>query len=244
MARVATGRPKPLRRTVTAGAVAEPPPRRRGRPARLSRPIILTTALELVDAEGSEALTMRRLGAELGVEAMSLYRHVANKRALLDGIAEQMMAEVDLGHGQAGDWADTARRLLIGVRAVALAHPAAFELVGMRALNTQVAVRPIERLLADLRASGFSSERAVAVFRLLGSYIRGYAMSEIVGFTLTDRADDPSRLSAHDLPADQFPTISELAPALACDPTEAQFRAGIETIIEVVRLETAALESR
>lgn len=155
MPRAAPARPKPRGRTVTTSAVADPPPRRRGRPARLSRPIILATALELVDLEGGEALTMRRLGAELGVEAMSLYRHVANKRALVDGVAEQMMAEVDLGRGRSGDWADTARRLLIGIRAVARAHPAAFELVGMRALNTHVAVRPVERLLADLRAGGF-----------------------------------------------------------------------------------------
>jgi AcrR family transcriptional regulator len=245
MPRVAAARPQPLRRTaataaVGAAAVAELAPRRRGRPARLSRPVILATALELVDLDGAEALTMRRLGAELGVEAMSLYRHVATKRALLDGVAEQMMAEVDLGRGQSGDWADTARRLLIGIRAVARAHPAAFELVGMRALNTQVAVRPIERLLADLRAGGFSPDRAVAIFRLLGSYVRGYATSEIVGFTLTGRGDDPSRLSARSLPADEFPTIRDLARDLSRDPTEAQFRAGIETIITGLQIEAAA----
>jgi AcrR family transcriptional regulator len=225
-------------------ATVEVPARRRGRPPRLSRPAILAKALELVDEEGADALTMRRLGAELGVEAMSLYRHVANKRALLDGVAEQLMSEVDLRPTDRGDWAGTARHLLVGIRAVAQAHPAAFELVGMRALNTQAAVRPIERLLADLRAGGFPPERAIAIYRLLASFVRGYAMGEIVGFTLIARADDPSRLSPVDLPADEFPTIRSLGRGLARDPSEAQFRDNVETILDGLRLELEATRRR
>ncbi|HEU0316002.1 MAG TPA: TetR/AcrR family transcriptional regulator C-terminal domain-containing protein [Solirubrobacteraceae bacterium] len=213
-------------------AVAAEEPRRRGRPARLSRPAILATALRLIDNEGADALTMRRLGGELGVEAMSLYRHVASKRALLDGVAEQMMAEVvSYREAQGDDWVERARSLVIGIGAVARRHPEAFELVGMRALNTEVAIRPIEALLAALRAGGFSPDRAVTVYRHLSAYARGYAMSEIVGFTLNPTRADPTALTAGALPADEFPTIHEVAGWLAREPTTDEFVAGLDTII-------------
>ncbi|MGI8803865.1 MAG: TetR/AcrR family transcriptional regulator C-terminal domain-containing protein [Solirubrobacteraceae bacterium] len=215
-------------------------PRRRGRPARLSRPAILDKALELIDSKGPEALTMRRLGAELGVEAMSLYRHVANKRALLDGIAERLMDEVGTRRGEyGGDWEASALSLGLAVRAVAQAHPGAFELVGARALNTFDALRPIESLLTDLRAGGFAPDRAVAAHRLLASYIRGFALVEMAGFTLS-ASSDPGRLTPATLPAEEFPTIRELAGELVSAPTDDEFRAGIATIIAGLRRELEA----
>ncbi|MEA2298402.1 MAG: hypothetical protein QOF77_1338 [Solirubrobacteraceae bacterium] len=233
-----TLQPQRSRRTSVAAA---DPPRRRGRPPRLSRAAILDQALKLVDAEGAEALTMRRLGAELGVEAMSLYRHVSNKSALLDGIAECMMAEVGDCRRDEGGWLETARSLSVGYCAVARAHPAAFELVGLRALTTTDALRPVEALLADLRAAGFPPHRAVAVYRLLASYGRGFALMEIAGLSLPAVAVDPSRLTRDDLPADEFPAIHELSGELSCGPTDAQFRAGLETILAGLRQELETL---
>lgn len=229
--------PRALRRSsVRVVAAAEAgPPRRRGRPPRLSRQAILEKALELIDDEGAQALTMRRLGGELGVEAMSLYRHVSSKDALLDGIAEQLMIEVGAcREDPAGDWARSARSLVIAYRAVARAHPAAFELVGLRALNTVDALRPVEALLTDLRAGGFGPSRAVAVYRLLASYGRGFALMEIAGFTFNAGR---SRLTKAELPAKEFPTIRALARDLAHEPTDAQFRAGLDTILEGLRRE-------
>jgi AcrR family transcriptional regulator len=231
------------RRTPSKGSTAVgviDAPRRRGRPARLSRAAILEQALRLVDDEGAEALTMRRLGSELGVEAMSLYRHVENKRALIDGIAERLMAEVDSHIRQGGGWVEAARSMSIGIRRVARAHPAAFELVGMRAMNTHNALRPIEALLADLRAGGFAPGRAVAAYRLISSYSRGFALAEITGFTLATNPRDPARLTSEQLPADEFPTIHELARPLSHQPTNAHFLAGLETIIDGLRRELEA----
>ena len=169
-------------------------PRRRGRPPRLSRTAILRAALELIDAEGAAALTMRRLGAEMGVEAMSLYRHVSSKDALLDGIAEQLMAEHEVGP-EDHDWERSAYRFSLQIRKIARAHPAAFELVGLRALNTAEAMRPVEALLAALREGGFPPDRAVAAFRLLSGYSRGFALSEIAGFTLAAGTSGNRRLT-------------------------------------------------
>ena len=215
-------------------------PRKRGRPPRLSRPAIFQAALRLIDAEGAGALTMRRLGAEMGVEAMSLYRHVSSKDALLDGIGGALLAELELGSA-GGDWPVTAKRLMCELRSVARAHPAAFELVGMRALNTVEAMRPVETMLAALRAGGFPPDRAVAAFRLLSGYLRGFALSEIAGFTLTGGRQG---LTEKDLPADQFPAIHSLSDELRRDPTDDDFEAGIETIIAGLRIELDGIASR
>jgi len=229
----------PLVETVTAlvEPAAVPTPRKRGRPPRLSRPAIFKAALDLIDAEGAGALTMRRLGAEMGVEAMSLYRHVSSKDALLDGIGGQLLSELEMGPDD-GDWAVTAQRLTFGLRAVARAHPAAFELVGMRALNTVEAMRPVEIMLAALRDGGFPPDRAVTAFRLLSGYLRGFALSEIAGFTLTSGRRG---LTEQDLPADEFPAIHSLAGELGRDPTDADFNAGIATIIAGLRMELAEI---
>jgi AcrR family transcriptional regulator len=229
-----TRAPKKRRPTTIA---ADGVPRRRGRPPRLSRPAILAKALELIDREGAEALTMRRLGSELGVEAMSLYRHVSSKQALLDGVAEQLIAEIDDCRENRGNgWAASALSLALAVRAVAQAHPAAFALVGARRLNTRGALRPIEALLAELRAAGFSPGRAVTIQRMMSAYIRGFALVEIAAFTLSG-GSDPSRLSPNRLPADEFPTMRELADELEAAPTDDQFRAGFEAMLAGLRLE-------
>src|SRR5579859_2856148 len=90
-------------------AAGGPAPRRpRGRPPKLSTAAIVAAAIGLLDRDGADALTMRRLGAELGVEAMSLYRHVAGRRALLDAIADGLAAEIE-PHDGSGDWADALR---------------------------------------------------------------------------------------------------------------------------------------
>ena len=216
---------------------------RRGRPARLTREGILTKAIELLDAEGIEALTMRRLGAELGVEAMSLYRHITSKDVLLDGIAGQLMAEVnDHRRDFGGDWVEAARVLSIGFRAVALAHPAAFGLIGLRALNERETPHPIEVLLAEFRAAGFAPDRAVAAYRVLASYVRGFVLIEIAGFTVATDLDrsDALESSAPSARTAANPTIAELAGELAQGPTEAQFRAGLETILTGLRHEIEA----
>jgi AcrR family transcriptional regulator len=220
--------------------LADPPRRRRGRPPRLSRPAIFRAALRLIDAEGSAALTMRRLGSELGVEAMSLYRHISSKDALLDGIAEALMAEHEIVPDD-DDWAGAALHFSSQIRAIARAHPAAFELVGLRALNTVDAMRPVEALLAALRAGGFPPERAVAAFRLLSGYSRGFSLSEIAGFTLANASDG---LTGDERPVEEFPAIHALAKEFAHDPSDADFHAGVETILAGLRLELAALPAK
>ncbi|MGH3032013.1 MAG: TetR/AcrR family transcriptional regulator, partial [Gaiellaceae bacterium] len=117
---------------------------------RLTRRRVLEAALRLVDREGAAALSMRRLGRELDVEAMSLYNHVSGRDEVLDGLSEVMVARIGVA-GDSGGWAEALGRFMRGIRAVALAHPAAFQLVGMRPLNTREALPQIEAVLGAMR---------------------------------------------------------------------------------------------
>ena len=209
------------------GAPERAPVRRRGRPRKLSREAIVTAALALLDREGAEALTMRRLGAELGVEAMSLYRHLASRAELLDGVAARLAAEIEPQERPA-DWADALRGFAGEVRALARRHPAAFTLVGIRVLGGPSALAPLEDVLASLRTGGFTPARAIAAYRLVIAYARGYALSEIAGFAVEAG------------PPDGQPVIRSLSRRLASEPTEVGFRAGLETIIGGLRVERAA----
>jgi AcrR family transcriptional regulator len=202
--------------------------RRRGRPSKLSRQAILAAAVALIDRDGPEALTMRSLAGALGVEAMSLYRHVDSKEALLDGVAEQLMSEIE-PRGVSSDWTEGVRGFASSVRGLAHKHPRAFALVALRALDSASALQPVEDLLASLRAGGFTPARAVAAYRLVATYTRGYALSEIAGFAL-----DEAALGADSL-GGRFPTIRALRGQLASEPSRGSFRAGLDLIINGLR---------
>jgi TetR/AcrR family transcriptional regulator, tetracycline repressor protein len=202
-------------------------PRGRGRPAKLSRDSILSAALALLDREGADALTMRRLAAQLGVEAMSLYRHVADRAALLEGLADQLAAEI-APRDRAGDWADALRGFAGDLRAIARRHPAAFALVGARTLTTPSMLGPIEDVLTGLRRGGFTPARAIFAYRLVASYARGYALAEITGFAIEVRAEE------------RFPVVRSLSRRIASEPSESNFRAGLETILGGLRAEREA----
>ena len=111
----------------------------------LTRARILTAALRLVDREGLEALSMRRLGQALGVEAMSLYNHVPNKAAVLDGLVELLLGELEIPGPEAGDWWERIRRIAHSYRRSAHAHPHAFPLAVTRPYNTPATLRQLER---------------------------------------------------------------------------------------------------
>lgn len=203
------------------------PSRGRGRPAKLSREAILSAALALLDREGADALTMRRVAGQLGVEAMSLYRHVADRAALLEGLADRLAAEIEPRDGT-GDWADALRGFAGDLRAIARRHPAAFALVGAQTLTAPSMLGPIEDVLAGLRRGGFTPARAIFAYRLVATYARGYALAEITGFALDVRPEEP------------FPVIRSLSRRIASEPSEANFRAGLETILGGLRAEREA----
>ena len=196
----------------------------------LTRTRIFEAALALVDREGAGALTMRRLGSELGVAAMSLYNHVASREDLLDGLSEVMVARIDRAPA-AAEPLDAVRRFTHGIRAVALAHSEVFRLVGMRPLHTEAAFLPVEAALAALRALGLPDDEAVQAYRALVSYARGFALAEIAGFTLEEPADPPPATPPRELDPERFPHIAALAPHLAHPDRDAAFAFGMEALL-------------
>ncbi|HEY8723533.1 MAG TPA: TetR/AcrR family transcriptional regulator C-terminal domain-containing protein [Gaiellaceae bacterium] len=208
-------------------------PRARARP-RLNRRTVLDAALALVDREGAKALSMRRLGQELGVEAMSLYTYLANRDELLDGLSE-IMVEALPQNPAVADWRDGIRAFAHGIRATAEKHPQAFRLVGMRPLKTTSALNPVEMLLSTLRRSGFNPLQAVSAYRLVAAYARGFALAEIEGFTL----DHDSNTS----PETRTAIAEARATPDALDHNSA-FTSGLETIVTGLAAQIASHESR
>jgi AcrR family transcriptional regulator len=207
---------------------------------RLSRQRVLEAALRIVDSEGLAALTMRRLGRELGVEAMSLYRHVPNKDALLDGIVELIVLEIDVPDSLDGDWQEAARRVVRSYRQAAHSHPNAFPLVTMRPLNTPEALRRLDANFEILRQAGFDEPTAIIAFRTLASYTRGFALEEVTGRAVgAQPVGTDDRLDPRSLPADEFPRISELAPRLVAADRDAEFERGVDLILTGLEAELA-----
>ncbi len=204
---------------------------------RLSRRRILAAAVGLVDREGLDGLTMRRLGRELGVEAMALYHYFPSKEALLDGIVETVVGEMKREDDGEGDWDERLRGALRSYRRLAHAHPHVFPLVGRRAVRRPEALQPVEMALDTLRRAGFGPERALRAFRTLSSYAFGYALSEISGFALEPDPEDESRFDVRAVDATRFPRMREVAPhVVACDH-DAEFEAGMNFILAGLRVE-------
>ena len=193
----------------------------------LDRRIILEAAVRFVDDEGLEALSMRKLGAELGVEAMSLYNHVPNKGALLDGMVEVLLGELEVPPEGEG-WEGRVRGAYRAFRRLAHEHPNVFPLLVVRPPDTMDGVWLVEEFLKTLRGAGFDPETALYAFRALSSYASGYAMSEIRGFAMEPAGN---RLGAATLPLDRFPHIHELDDRLKIVDHDAEFEFGLDLII-------------
>jgi len=152
----------------------QPRPRsRRRRP--LSRDRVLRAAIELADARGIESLTMRKLGEELGVEAMSLYNHVANKDDIVDGIVDLVFSEIDLPASGA-DWKTAMRQRAISLRDVLLRHRWAIGLMESRRKPGPANLRHHDAVIGSLRSAGLDMTTTAHAYSLLDSYIYGFAL--------------------------------------------------------------------
>jgi AcrR family transcriptional regulator len=138
---------------------------------------VLRAAVALADREGTSALTMRRLGDALGVEAMSLYNHVANKADLLDGMVDLVFAEIELPSTD-GDWRAAMRRRAVSTREALNRHRWAIGLMEGRSSHGPANLSLHNAVLGCLRAAGFSLEMTVHAYSVQDSYIYGFALQE------------------------------------------------------------------
>jgi AcrR family transcriptional regulator len=190
--------------------MTDPGTETRTRP-RLSRDRVLRAATGLADAGGIESLTMRRLGEELGVEAMSLYRHVANKVDLLDGMIDGVFAEIDLPSGRT-DWRTAMRQRAISVRAVMSRHPWATGLMESRTTPGPATLRHHDAVIGTLRGAGFSIALAAHAFSALDSYIYGFALQEAsLPFDTAEETTELAQAILARMSPDAYPHLTEMA---------------------------------
>jgi AcrR family transcriptional regulator len=181
----------------------------KGRPARLSRDRVLRAAIALADSGGIESLTMRKLGVELGVEAMSLYNHVANKSDLLDGMIDIVFTEIELPAD--GDWRTGLRRRAVSAREVLARHRWATTLMESRTTPGPATLRHHDAVIGALRGAGFSIELAAHAYSLLDSYVYGFAVQE--SNLPFDTPEDTAQLAESIMgrfASGQYPHLTEL----------------------------------
>jgi AcrR family transcriptional regulator len=150
----------------------------RSRRAPLTRERVLAAALRLADAGGIEGLSMRKLGQALGVEAMALYYHFANKERVLDGIVDLVFSEIDVPVAGA-DWRTAMRQRAISLRDALLRHRWAIGLMESRTNPGPANLRHHDAVIGNLRAAGFEMAMVATAYSLLDSYIYGYAMTKM-----------------------------------------------------------------
>lgn len=148
-----------------------------GRPAKLHRDEIVAAAVELADASGLDAITMRSVARRLGAEAMSLYRHLENKDDLLDGMVDVVHAEIELPDPDE-DWIPAMRARAISTRQALLRHPWAIAMMESRVKPGTANLRHHDAVLAVLLHAGMTSAGATRIYNLLDSYIYGFAIQE------------------------------------------------------------------
>lgn len=139
----------------------------------LTKERIFQAAVDLADRDGLGALTMRRLGAELGVEAMSLYNHVPNKEDVLDGMVDLVVGEIDLA-SDGGDWKAAARSRILSARQVMLRHRWASGVIVSRRQPGPVMLKYMDSMGGIMRAGGFSVDLMHHAFHALGSRVLGF----------------------------------------------------------------------
>jgi AcrR family transcriptional regulator len=201
----------------------------------LTRERVLRAALALADAGGIESLTMRKLGQELGVEAMSLYNHVENKDDIVDGITELVLAEIEVPSG-GRDWKSEIRRTAISSHDVFLRHRWACSLMMSRPKASTPRMLWMEAVLRTLREAGFSADMTHHAYHALDSHITGFTLWQVnMPFETKAELLDLAQGFLQQIPADAYPYIIEhaeqhLAPESPDGATEFEF--GLELILD------------
>ena len=216
----------------------------------LSQERIVSAALAYIDEFGLPGLSMRRLGAVLGVEAMSLYRYVSGREALLDAIADAMTNSLadddDVVEQPTDGWQDFLQRLAHGVRRMALAHPKAFPLVASRPAEAPWLRPPlrslhwVEAFLRGLMGEGFSSDASVRAYRAFTSFLLGHLLLEVATLGADLGPLDVLEEEGADEDAPRHPTVRGLRDALAEDHAAEEFEESLEDLlnrIDLIRME-------
>jgi AcrR family transcriptional regulator len=205
--------------------------------ARLTRQRVLETAVSVADTDGLDGLTMRRLGEELGVEAMSLYRHVANKGDLLNGMVDAVFAEVELP-SHTDDWKTALRQRSASLRDMLKRHPWANGLMDSAATPGAATLRHHDRVLGTFRNAGFSIPMTAHALAVLDSYVYGFAKQDrALPFDTEDEAAAMGQVFLGHLPANDYPYLHEFTARHVLQPGYSfgkEFEPGLDLVLDAL----------
>jgi AcrR family transcriptional regulator len=202
----------------------------------LTREAVLRAAVALGDESGVAALTMRKLAERLGVEAMSIYHHLPNKDAILDGMVDAVFGEIELPSYD-GDWRSAMRGRAISAREALVRHPWAIGLMDSRTNPGLETLRHHDAVIGCLRAGGFTIAGAAHAFSVLDSYIYGFAVQETsMPFEATGGdLDELAEAILEQMPRDLFPHLTEMIVDHALKPGYAyaeEFTIGLDLVLD------------
>ena len=207
------------------------------RRAALTRERILQAAISLADRDGIESLSMRKLGDELQVEAMSLYNHVRNKVDMLDGMVDVVFSEIELPSNGV-DWRTAMRKRAVSARQALLRHPWAIGLMESRATPGPATLRHHDAVLASLRTAGFSVDLAAHAYSILDGYIYGFTLTELtLPFRNSEVAEVAESIMEGFRPG-EYPYLAEMAVDRAMKPGYNygdEFEYGLDLILDGIQ---------
>jgi AcrR family transcriptional regulator len=217
--------------------------RRASARAPLTRERVIRTAMAVADEKGAAALTMRAIAEPLGVEAMSLYHHVAGREDILDGMVDAVFGEIGLPPRDT-DWKSALRHRADSARAVLLRHPWAVGLMDSRSQPGPATLRHHDAVIGTLRAGGFSVPMAAHAVSLIDSYLYGFVLQELsLPFRGAAELDEVAGAILRDMPADTYPHLTELATEHVLKPGydyADEFTFGLTLILDALHPDEAA----
>jgi AcrR family transcriptional regulator len=191
--------------------------------------------MDLADRGGIDSLSMRNLGQEVGVEAMSLYNHVRNKEDILNGIVDVVFSEIDVPSGPT-DWVAAMRQRAVSARQALLRHPWAIGLMESRAQPGPATLKHHDAVLRSLRTAGFSVEMAAHAYSVLDSYIYGFTLNELsLPFDNPEQIAEVAGNIFRESPMNEYPHLAEMAIDRAMKPGYDygnEFEFGLELILD------------
>ncbi|WP_254716430.1 TetR/AcrR family transcriptional regulator [Actinomadura sp. WMMB 499] len=208
---------------------------RRGHRPALTRERIVEAAVRVADAGGATAVSMRNVGRELGVEAMSLYHHIANKDALLDALVDRIFADIELPERDR-PWRAAMRDRAASARAVLARHPWALSLVDSRPTPGPALLRHHDAVLGSLRRGGFPVALAAHAFSVIDAYVYGFVLTESsLPFQSEGEVADVAGGILAAMPGDAYPYLAELITEHALVPGYShrdEFGFGLDLVLD------------
>jgi AcrR family transcriptional regulator len=207
----------------------------------LSRERIVTAAIDLIERQGADAVSMRRIATELGCGVMSLYNHVPSKGALLDEVARRVMSGIEFTATPGESWQDQVRAQARAFRVIARRYPRCTMVVVSRPTTSAAGLRPIENALATLHEAGFGGAEAVLIMRSFVGFIVGSLLREVGATPALGGARDDEQASyvaqtggPAELDPVEFPQVTSLHAELTEHDPDTDFEFGLDLLVHAI----------